>query len=120
MARSERLARWAELLERDPARRLNSLTGTEYQPEDIRDRMRGNSSPVSVAFDDPVLRSAGLAGDTYGEAKRFFELTDRQLHDIVCYCHHGVTMTAGTAARHIRAAADGTTTSRLWSWSGFR
>ena len=117
MTRSERLERWAELLERDPTRRLNSLTGTEYQPEDIRDRMRGNSSPVSVAFDDPMLRSAGLAGDSYGEAKRFFALTDHQLHNIVCYCHHGVTMTAATAARHVRAAVDGAAKSRWWAWA---
>jgi len=107
MTRTQRLERWAELLERDPIRRLNSPTGTEYQPEDIRARMRGNSSPVSVAFDDPMLRSAGLTGDTYGEAKRFFELTDHQLHNIVCYCRHGVTMSAETAARQVRVAIDG-------------
>jgi len=38
----------------------------------------------SVAFNDPVLRVAGMKNDTYGEAKRFFELSDMQLHSIVC------------------------------------
>ena len=107
MTRSQRLQRWAELLEREPGRRLGALHGTEYQPSDTRDTMRSINSPLSVAFEDPVLRAEGLTGDNYGEAKRFFDLTDRQLHNIVCYCHHGMTMTAETAARHVRAAIDG-------------
>ena len=68
--------------------------------------MRSSGSPLWVAFEDPVLRAEGLTSDTYGEAKRFFELTDRQLHNIVCYCHHGVTMTAETTARHVWAASE--------------
>jgi hypothetical protein len=58
MTRSQRLERWAELLEREPNRRLNALTGTEYQPSDTRATMRSSDSPLSVAFDDPVLRRA--------------------------------------------------------------
>jgi hypothetical protein len=69
--------------------------------------MRGDSSPISVAFEDPVLRATGLESDSYGEAKRFFELSDRQLHEIICYCHFGRTVNAATAARHIRAAITG-------------
>src|SRR5215207_5715339 len=107
MTRSERLERWAELLDRDPGRRLSTLSGTEYQPDDARDTMRSVGSPFSVAFEDPVLRAEGLAGDGYGDAKRFFELTDRQLHNIVCYCHHGTSMTAEAAAGRVRAAVGG-------------
>jgi serine/threonine protein kinase len=69
--------------------------------------MRGDSSPMSVAFDDPVLRAAGLENDSYGEAKRFFKLTDGQLHEIICYCHFGATVNAATAARHVRAVLTG-------------
>ncbi|MFB9983347.1 hypothetical protein ACFSQQ_07180 [Mesorhizobium kowhaii] len=107
MSRSERLERWAELLERNPDRRLSTLPQTEYQPVRARGAMRGDGSPISVAFEDPVLRAAGLENDNYGEAKRFFELTDRQLHEIICYCHFGATVTAATAARHIRAVRTG-------------
>ena len=107
MSRSERLERWAELLERNPDRRLSTLHQTEYQPVRARGAMRGDGSPISVAFEDPVLRAAGLENDNYGEAKRFFELTDRQLHEIICYCHFGATVTAATAARHIRAVLAG-------------
>ena len=103
LTRSERLERWAELLERDPDERLSTLHGTEYVDRATRDAMRNSRSPFSVAFADPVLRAAGLTGDTYGEARRFFELTNGQLHDIVCYCHHGDAMRAGTAAGHVRA-----------------
>ncbi len=107
MSRSERLERWAELLERNPDRPLSTLHETEYRPASARAAMRGDGSPISIAFEDPVLRTAGLENDSYGEAKRFFELTDWQLHEIICYCHFGATVNAATAARHIRAALTG-------------
>jgi hypothetical protein len=110
MTRSERLERWAKLLDREPGRPLSTLSGTEYQPDDARDKMRSVGSPFSIAFEDPVLRAEGLVGDSYGDAKRFFELTDRQLHNIVCYCHHGTSMTAEVAARRVRAVIGGAVT----------
>ncbi|KKA14480.1 hypothetical protein VP03_07830 [Sinorhizobium meliloti] len=103
LSRKERLERWAELLERDPHRRLSTLHETEYQPARVRAAMRGDGSPISVAFEDPVLRTAGMENDSYGEARRFFELGDEQLHKVICYCHFGATVSASTAARHIRA-----------------
>ena len=107
MSRTERLERWAELLDRDTGRRLATLPGTEYQTAATRDRMRGLGSPLSVAAEDPVFRAEGLKDDSYGEAKRFFELTDRDLHRVVCYCHHGATITGASAARFVRAAMGG-------------
>ena len=94
MDRRQRLERWLKLLERDPRRMLNALAGTEYHPWSDRDLMRRDGSPFSVAFGDPVLREDGLQNDTYGEAKRFFELSDHQLHEFVCYCDIGHSMTA--------------------------
>jgi hypothetical protein len=64
--------------------------------------MRADGSPISIAFEDPLLRAAGLENDSYGEATRFFELTDNQLHKIICYCHFGATVSAGTAAHYLR------------------
>jgi hypothetical protein len=107
MTRSERLQRWAELLEQNPDRQLGTFAGTEYQPTETRLMMRSAGSAITVAFEDAVLRAEGLENDTYGEAKRFFELSDWQLHDIVCYCHFGETMKASTAARCVRAAMGG-------------
>lgn len=107
MSRTQRLERWAELLERRPERLLGSLPGTEYRPARERNVMRGDGSPMSVALEDTLLREEGLEDDTYGEAKRFFELSDRQLHKIVCYCHVGSTMHASRAALCVRAAIGG-------------
>lgn len=104
MGRAQRLEHWSKLLERDPNRSLSALAGTEYRPPRERDVMRGDGSPLSVAFDDPVLREEGLQNDTYGEAKRFFEVSDAQLHEIVCYCHVGERMMASRAAYCVRVA----------------
>jgi hypothetical protein len=103
MSWSERLDRWAELLERNPHWHLSTLHETEYQTPEIRAAMRSDHSPLSIAFADPVLRAAGLNDDTYGEAKRFFQLEDGQLHEIICYCHFGATVPAASAARQIRS-----------------
>ncbi|EBX4817056.1 hypothetical protein DRY87_25895 [Salmonella enterica subsp. enterica serovar Newport] len=103
MTRTERLGRWAELLERDPGRRLVTLLRTEHMSDELRDGMRSEGSPISVAFDDPILRAEGLGDDSYGEAKRFFELSDGELHNVLCYCHFGSSVASETAARHVRA-----------------
>ena len=102
MSRTERLERWAELLEANPERRLTTLYQTEFQSAGTRDAMRADGSALTVAFEDSYLRTAGLADDSYGEAKRFFELTDHQLHRMVCYCHFGANVSAGTTARYVR------------------
>ncbi|MDL2402573.1 hypothetical protein [Rhizobium mayense] len=102
MSRTQRLERWIDLLERSPRQFLSTLRETEFQPSETRAAMRTDSSPISVAFADPVLRAAGLENDSYGEAKRFFELTDHELHGIVCYCHFGETVSSSVVARSIR------------------
>ncbi|MFN3765067.1 MAG: hypothetical protein ACK4R3_05805 [Aliihoeflea sp.] len=107
MSRSQRLERWAELLEANPHRLLSTLHETEYQTAAVRQTMRGDDTPISIAFEDPVLRAAGMKDDSYGEAKRFFELTDNQLHEIICYCHYGSTVSAATTARAVRAELSG-------------
>lgn len=105
LTRDERVARWAELLEQDPDRALVTLQETEYQADIIRDEMREDGSPITIAFKDPVLRGEGLTNDSYGEAKRFFEFTDCQLHYIVCSCHSGVTVRGDAAAERVRDVA---------------
>ncbi len=101
----QKLLRWAELLEARPDRSLTTLHGTEYEVGAVRDAMRSDDSPISVAFADPVLRAAGMTDDTYGEAKRFFGISDHDLHEALCYCHYGPSIQAGTAARSVRGIA---------------
>jgi hypothetical protein len=48
-----------------------------------------------------------LRDDTYGEAKRFFGVSDQQLHEIVCYCHGGDRIMASRAAYWVRTAIEG-------------
>ncbi|HEX6957139.1 MAG TPA: hypothetical protein VF194_04070 [Ferrovibrio sp.] len=100
----ERLHRWNELLRRHQERALATFFEIEYLEPELRDRTRCDNSAISVAFEDPVLRADGLTDDTYGTAKRYFGLTDRQMHRIVCYCHHGATAYAGGVAYMVRAA----------------
>lgn len=101
--RRQRLERWAELLEEIRHRHLDTLYETEFQMLDERNALRSDYSPITVAFRDPVLHAAGMVDDTYGEAKRFFEITDEELHDVVCYCRFGTTVSAAAAARQVRA-----------------
>ncbi|AZO48821.1 MAG: hypothetical protein EOS58_13595 [Mesorhizobium sp.] len=113
MTRRQRIERWAELLERHPGRCLGALAGTERLRLDARQAARADGSPISVALEDPLLKAAGLRNDTYGEALRFFELSDWQLHEIVCSCHVGATMQSKWAAARVRRTVNG---SRFLAW----
>src|SRR5918911_331032 len=72
LSRRERLERWAELLEREPERRLRALHGIEYGTPDERVAYRADGSPLAVGYPDPLLRAAGLGGDTGGGAGEVF------------------------------------------------
>ena len=106
MSRRERLERWAELLEREPTRRLRSLGEIEFKTREERQVMRSDNSPLTVAFHDPILRAEGLASDRLGDAISFFELSDGQAHRLLCSCMNGWSMLAGTTARRIHRIAN--------------
>src|SRR3954447_15754377 len=105
LSRRERLERWPELLGREPGRRLRALHGIEYGTPYERLTCRADGSPLAVAYADPVLRAAGLEGDTVGDAAEFFDLSHEQLHGLLCFCHHGGTVSASTASAPVRAFA---------------
>ena len=105
MSKRERLERWAVLLERAPERQLSSVEEIEYGTTAERQAKRADDSALAVAFADPVLRSQGLTSDRVGTAANFFELSHWEIHQLVCSCHYGRTMAAGTAAMRIRAIA---------------
>ena len=105
LTRSERLCRWADVLEQRGVERLSTFVGTEYEPPATRANMQAANSALSVAFADPVLRGDGLAGETYGAARNYFELSDWQLHDIICHCHYGASTSAVATSRRVRALA---------------
>lgn len=105
MTKHERLERWADLLARDPERQLSSIEEIEYGTVRQQEAKRADDSALSVAFADPVLREQGLKSDRVGDAARFFELSHWEMHQLVCSCHYGRTMSAGTAALRVRAMA---------------
>jgi hypothetical protein len=105
MSRRERLGRWAELLEHEPQRRLSSIEGTEFGPRQQRRGKRADNSPLTVAFADPMLRAAGLCGDRVGDAVDFFDLSEGDVHHLVCYCHYGEAVSAGAVAARLRVMA---------------
>jgi type IV secretory pathway VirJ component len=104
LTRRERLERWVELLEADPRRRLYSLGDIEFQPRETRHLMRADDSPLTVAYNDPVLRGQGLETDRLGDGVAFFGLSEGDAHRILCSCLNGRTMEASTAARRVRAS----------------
>jgi hypothetical protein len=110
LTRQERLQRWIDLLERNPSRRLNTLGEIEYQPPAERALVRVNDSPLTVAYEDPVLQADGLASDRLGDAMTFFGLTDGQAHYALCSCLSGHSMDAGTCAQRLR----NTTGAQTW------
>jgi hypothetical protein len=105
MSKGERLERWAAALDREGDKQLYTLFEIEHMPRGKRKTMRADNSLLSVAFKDPCLRAEGLAGDTVGDVRAFFRISERELHDIACYCHHGPSMSARSAAARVRALA---------------
>jgi hypothetical protein len=89
LSKKELLERWALALEKRKGARLSTLRETEYRSVKERSALRQENSPLSVAFEDPVLRSAGLTSDKFGDVARFFGLWHWQLHEVVCGCHFG-------------------------------
>jgi len=105
LSRRDRLQRWADLLSRDPHRQLKALSRVEFYAERERALLRGENTPISVAAADPVLREAGLHGDTLGDAQSFFELSAAEAHYLLCDCHFPGQMDAEGVAHRIRQIA---------------
>jgi hypothetical protein len=119
MTREQRLERWIGLLHADPERQLRSLHEIEHLSVACRRQCRADNSPLTVAYEDPILRSAGLRSDRVGDCTDFFELSDEQMHHAFCSCHVGIRVTGSQAAqrlRHIarRDAFRRTVTAALW------
>jgi len=111
LSKRERLDRWAELLEREPDRLLRTLDEIEWKPKAVRLAMRADDSALTVAFKDPVLRTAGLLSDRFGDAVNFFQISEHDAHIVLCSCHGGQFMRAEEAARRVR----GIRSPSLWS-----
>lgn len=113
LTRRQRLQRWAELLLREDERPLRPLSFVEFYAPAERRRLRTDHSPLAVAYADPVLRNAGLDGDSLGHGQDFFGLSDRDTHYLLCDCHWHGRMTGKAAGKRVRLLANGDLISRL-------
>lgn len=116
MSRRERLERWATVLEQYPGR-VRPFIRIEGLSHEERKALRGDDTPLAVAFKDPVLRADGLASDRLGDAIGYFELSEQDAHRLLCDCHYRGTMTGVGLAARLRAVARGNVFQRLWDWA---
>ena len=121
LSQRERLERWAAALERLGGQRLRPLERIEFVSVRQRKELRADNSPLTVAFEDPELRSDGLQSDRFGDAISYFGLSNQQAHLILCDCHYGAGMRASEVARRIRNAATAGETTKatfaIWALS---
>src|SRR4051794_11483299 len=105
MSRREKLERWAEVLEQLPAERLTPFRDVEFLRPAARLGLQTANSPLAAAYQDPVLRRAGLPSDRFGDGGEFFELSTHQAHRILCSCGYFGVMRASEVARRVRSLA---------------
>lgn len=105
MSRLERLERWATLMEEADGRPLTPLLDIEFVAPSERPVLRSSSSPLALAYEDPVLRREGLGSDRFGDGSDFFGLSTRQAHRVLCSCGYLGTMRGTEVARRIRLIA---------------
>jgi hypothetical protein len=92
------------------------LTRIEALPQGERRALRGDCSPLALAYADLEFRRAGLAGDTVGDAMTFFDLSDSEVHTLFCDCHYGmlVPVQPPTIAARVRGVASRKSVGERW------
>jgi hypothetical protein len=115
MGRREKLEHWATLLEHHKGQ-LKPLGGIEFLSAEMRSTLRGDNSPLAVAYGDPTFRVQGLTSDRLGDGMTFFELTNWEGHRLLCDCHYGGKMIATELAARLRYAARHPMLFRFFNW----
>jgi hypothetical protein len=105
LSRKERLEAWAKALDRQGAAPVRLFHQLEFMPRAEWGPLRVEGSPLTIAFNDPLLRAQGLQSDRLGDALAFFDLSEREAHRLLCSCMHGAAMTASRAAGLVRQLA---------------
>jgi hypothetical protein len=111
--RRERLERFAFLLESYDGP-LKLFSQVEFLPERDRVKARGDNSPLTVAFQDPIFKAWGLADDRWGEAIQFFGLTANEAHYLLCDCHYDRHVNGRMIASRTRLIARRLTLREVW------
>lgn len=111
--RQRRLQRLAEILDQHDDT-VPLLSRMEYAPWNERPYLRADRSPLTIAFEDDGFRREGLSGDRLGDVIGFFELTDREAHHLLCYCHYASSVTSKMVAERARELASKKTLGQMW------
>jgi hypothetical protein len=111
--RRNRLERLATVLEQHNGS-VRLLSRIEYLPEEERLLLRGDNSPLTIAYQDPVLRGQGLASDRLSDAIAFFDLSMREAHHLFCDCHYVGAVTSDMIAERTRSIAQQMTLREIW------
>ena len=116
MSRRERLRRWADVVEQHSGQ-LRPFFRIEYLTPAERRDLRGEDTPLTVAFSDPILRADGLRSDRLGDGLAYFDIPEHVGHRLLCDCHYNGAMTNENVASRLRSLAAGGIVRRLWEWA---
>ncbi len=112
--RRARLERLALVLDKHEGA-IKPLSRIEYMPRSEWNPLRTDDSPLTIAYQDPVLREQGLASDRLGDAMSFFQLSPGETHDLLCDCHYAGAVTGPMIAARARDIANRVTLRQVWS-----
>ena len=98
MTKGDKLRRLAQLVRAYTCQDIYIFHRLEYYTPFDRAGLHHPHSAFSIAAADPTLQEAGLQNGTVGEAQRFFELSNEDLHEFSCNCG-GHISTAAMADR---------------------
>jgi hypothetical protein len=116
LSRRERLRRWADVVEQHPGQ-LRPFFRIEYLSPAERRELRGEDTPLTVAYNDPILRADGLQSDRLGDGLAYFDIPEHVGHRLLCDCHYNGAMTGQNVASRLRSLAAGGIVQRLWEWA---
>jgi hypothetical protein len=105
LSRKERLEAWAKALDRQSGVPVRLFHQLEFMPRAEWGPLRVEGSPLTIAYNDPLLRAQGLQSDRLGDAMAFFDMSERETHRMLCSCMHGASMTGSRAAGLVRQMA---------------
>ena len=86
VTKRQRLQRFANVIRSGPRVPLHLFINLEYRDAGEWDYLAHPSSAFALAAKDRVLRDAGLASDSVGDAHRFFDLSREELADFSWVC----------------------------------
>lgn len=85
MTRKEKLMHWAKLVRQHRSYLYIFHRLEDWNAEQLA-KAYHHDSAFTLASRDPAFKAAGLKSGYVGEAMKFFELSQQQLHEFSCDC----------------------------------